>query len=243
MIKQQPEKPQVAVDIVVFTLIKNKLSILLIRRGIKPFKGQWALPGGRVNKNEPLEHAAARELEEETGVKDIYPVKSCEAGAAEPQFNRVYLEQLYTFGEPFRDPRGRVISIAYFALTGEAPEVRPDTDAQAAKWFSIKKLPHLGFDHDGIVSYALKRLRWKLEYTNIASNLLPRHFSLSELQKVYEIILGKKLDKRNFQKKIFSLNLIKPIGKKKQGVPYRPPQLWRFSSQKQVILTKRELVF
>lgn len=226
MKQQQPEKPQVAVDIVVFTFIKNKLSILLIRRGVKPFKGQWALPGGRVNKNEPLENAAGRELKEETGVSDIY------------------LEQLYTFGAPFRDPRGRIISVAYFALISDLPQLKPSTDAAAAKWFSVKGLPRLlGFDHDEIIAYALKRLRWKLEYTNIASKLLPRYFTISELQKVYEIILGKKLDKRNFQKKIFSLNLIKPIGKKRQGVPYRPPQLWRFSSQKQVILIKRELVF
>ncbi len=222
---QKPEKPQVAVDMVVFTIINDRLSILLIRRGVKPFKDQWALPGGRVNKNEPLETAAARELREETGLKNIY------------------LEQLYTFGAPFRDPRGRVISIAHFALIEKALETHPDTDAQAANWFPIKKLPKLAFDHKKIVSYALKRLRWKLEYTNIASNLLPRHFILSELRKVYEVILGKQLDKRNFRKKMFSLNLIKPIGKKRKGVAYRPPQLWRFSTRKQVILSKRELVF
>ena len=222
---QKPEKPQVAVDMVVFIIINDQLSILLIKRGVPPFKNQWALPGGRVNKNEPLEDAAARELAEETGVKDVY------------------LEQLFTFGAPFRDPRGRVISVAYFALINKKPKLFSDTDAVDARWFSVKKLAKLAFDHNQIVSYALKRLRWKLEYTNIAANLLPRHFTLSELRKVYEIILGRKLDRRNFRKKIFSLNLVKPIGKKKKGVAYRPPQLWRFWSQKHVILIKRELVF
>ncbi|MDA2936306.1 NUDIX hydrolase [Patescibacteria group bacterium AH-259-L05] len=221
-----PEKPHVAVDIVIFTIIKDRLSILLIRRGVAPFKGQWALPGGRVNKNEPLEKAAARELGEETGVKDIY------------------LEQLYTFGAPFRDPRGRTISVAYFALISKLPKLKATTDAEDAQWFPVRKIPQrLGFDHNEIISYALKRLRWKLEYTNIASNLLPKYFTLSELQRVYEIILGKKLDKRNFRKRILSLGLIKPTRKKRKNVAYRPPQLWKFITHKHIVLDKRELVF
>lgn len=224
--KSIPEKPHIAVDIVIFTIIKDRLSILLIRRGVKPFKGQWALPGGIVNKNEPLKKAAARELKEETGVGDIY------------------LEQLYTFGAPFRDPRGRTISVAYFALINRPPQLKATTDAADAQWFSLKKMPnHLAFDHKKIISYALKRLRWKLEYTNITSNLLSKYFTLSELQRVYEIILGKKLDKRNFRKKILSLDLIKPARKKKKGVAYRPPQMWYFATNKHIILDKRQLVF
>lgn len=225
MKNQESEKPHIAVDIVVFAIIDAKLSILLIRRGIKPFKGYWALPGGMILKNESLKRAAARELKEETGVSNIY------------------LEQLYTFGAPFRDPRGRVISVSHFALINKEPRLKPTTDAVAAQWFSIRKLPRLAFDHQEIISYALKRLRWKLEYTNITSNLLSKYFTLSELQKVYEIILGKRLDKRNFRKKMISLGLIKPTHKKKPGVAYRPPQLWYFTTDKHVILTKRELVF
>ncbi|MDA2922615.1 NUDIX hydrolase [Patescibacteria group bacterium AH-259-L07] len=224
---QQREKPQVAVDIVVFAIINNKLSILLIRRGTKPFKGYWALPGGMVLKNESLKKAAIRELKEETGIGDIY------------------LEQLYTFGAPFRDPRGRIVSVSYFALISKKykPVLKPTTDAVAAQWLGVKKLPRLAFDHKEIISYALKRLRWKLEYTNIASQLLSNYFTLSELQHVYEIILGKKLDKRNFRKKILSLDLIKPTRRKRKGVAYRPPQLWKFITNKHIVLDKRELVF
>ncbi|MDD5164883.1 MAG: NUDIX domain-containing protein [Patescibacteria group bacterium] len=222
---QKPEKPQIAVDTVIFNIINNDLKILLIKRGSKTFKNMWAIPGGRVNKNEPLEEAAKRELKEETGVKNVY------------------LEQLYTFGDPKRDPRGRVISVAYFALIGEEPRLRADTDAIDTDWFSVKKLPQLAFDHRKIVNYALKRLSWKLEYTNIGRNLLPKVFTLSELREVYEIILGKKIDKRNFQKKILSLNLIKPVHQLKKNVSYRPPKLWKFITGQNVILEKRGLNF
>ncbi len=222
---QNPEKPQVTTDMVVFTIASHRLQILLIKRGTKPFKGMWALPGGRVNKGEPLEQTASRELKEETGVKNIF------------------LEQLYTFGRPDRDPRGRVISVAYFALINQQPKLQATTDAVAAKWFFIRKLPKLAFDHQEIVNYALKRLRWKLEYTNIARNLLPANFSLSQLQDVYEIILNKNIDKRNFRRKILSLNLIKPVRQLKKKVPFRPPKLWTFRTDKHIILTKRELIF
>jgi len=222
---QNPEKPQVTTDMVVFKVIKDQLNILLVKRGTKPFKGMWALPGGRVNKGESLDKTAKRELYEETGVKNIF------------------LEQLYTFGEPNRDPRGRVISVAYFALINQEPKLRASTDTVDARWFVMKKLPALAFDHQDIIDYALMRLRWKLEYTNIVRNLLPQHFTLSNLQKVYEIILNKKIDKRNFRKKILSLHLIKPARRNKINVPFRPPQLWTFRTDKHVVLTKRELNF
>ncbi len=222
---QNPEKPQVTTDMVVFKIIANQLNILLVKRGTKPFKGMWALPGGRVNKGEPLDKTAKRELYEETGVKNIF------------------LEQLYTFGDPNRDPRGRVISVAYFALINQEPKLRATTDVVDARWFMVKKLPDLAFDHKDIINYALTRLRWKLEYTNIVRNLLPPYFALSNLQKVYEIILNKEIDKRNFRKKILSLRLIKPFRKSKKNVPFRPPQLWIFRTDKHIILTKRELTF
>lgn len=224
-IKQRPEKPQVAVDAVVFAIISDDLKVLLIKRGIKPFKNMWALPGGRILKNEAIERAVVRELEEETGIKNVY------------------LEQLYTFGEPHRDPRGRVISVTYFALINRIPPLKAATDAVATSWFSVRRLPPLAFDHKKIIKYALKRLYWKLEYTNIVRNLLSKFFTLSELQKVYEIILGKKIDKRHFRKKIFSLNLIKPVYRLNKNVSHRPPQLWKFVSGKHIILDKRELIF
>lgn len=215
-----------AVDVVIFTIIDDKLKLLLIKRGTKPFRGRWAFPGGRVEINEPLEEAARRELKEETGVE------------------KLYMEQLYTFGDPFRDPRGRVVSVAYLALIGDKkPKLKPDTDAQEASWFSVKSLPKLAFDHDKIISYALKRLRWKLEYTNIAYSLLPKYFTLAELQGVYEIVLGKKTDKRNFQKKIFSLGLIVKTNKKRKSLPHRPPFLYKFKKRKPSIFTKREITF
>jgi len=225
--KEIIETPRLMVDIVLFKVIDNTLKLLLIRRGVKPFKNMWALPGGHVDKNEALEKAAFRELEEETGVKNIY------------------LEQLYTFGDPYRDPRGRAISVAYFALgeSGQKFHLKSATDAAEVDWFSVKKLPRLAFDHKKIINYALKRLCWKLEYTNIARNLLPKLFTLSELQKTYEVVLGKKIDKRNFRKKIVALNLIKPIKKQKKNVAYRPPQLWTFVAGKNLILDKRELIF
>lgn len=209
----------------IFTIIDDRLKILLIKRGTKPFRGKWALPGGRVEINEPLEEAAKRELKEETGVKNLY------------------LEQLYTFGDPFRDPRGRVVSVAYFALVGKILKLKPDTDAEEASWFSPKLLPKLGFDHNKIISYALKRLRWKLEYTNIAYGLLPKYFTFSELQRVYEAILAKKIDKRNFQKKIFSLGLIVKTNEKRRGLPHRPPFLYKFKKRKPSIFTRREIIF
>ncbi len=219
------EKPKIAVDVVLFTIINDDLKILLIKRRFKPFENIWALPGGLILKDEPLEQAAKRELEEETGIKDVY------------------LEQLYTFGAPNRDPRARVISISYFALVSERPTLKPTTDAVEAAWFSVKKLPILAFDHRKIINYALKRLRWKLEYTNVAYNLLPKLFTLSELQKVYEIILGKKIDKRNFRKKISSLDLIESINRYRKNVSYRPPALYKFRKRQPVIFTKREIVF
>lgn len=203
----------VAVDVVIFTVIGNDLKVLLIKRLLEP-KGMWAIPGGFVLKEEDLDDAAERELFEETGVSNVY------------------LEQLYTFGNPKRDPRGRIISVSYFALVN-AEKVSPKSgsDAKDVKWFSVKKIPKLAFDHNQILSYAKKRLAWKLEYTNIVYSLLPRHFSLTQLQKVYEVVLGRKLDKRNFRRKFQSTGLIKPLNIKEGGA-HRPAILFEFINKK-----------
>jgi 8-oxo-dGTP diphosphatase len=212
------DKPSVTVDVLIFTIIKDKLKILLVRRGQPPFEGFWALPGGFVKKDESLEEAALRELKEEAGVTDVY------------------LEQLYTFGDPHRDPRTRVITVAYFALmTSDTLQLKASTDASDAQWHPVKNLPPLAFDHHKIVEYGLHRLRSKLEYSNIAYGLLPAEFRLSELQKVYEVIMDRLLDKRNFRKKILSLGLLEATGEKEISGAHRPAMLYRFN--------KKEIVF
>ena len=205
---QQPIR--VAVDIVVFTVQEQALKVLLIERGIAPFKGRYALPGGFVLAKETLEKAAFRELFEETGTKDVY------------------LEQLYTFGDPGRDPRGRVVTVAYYALvpTDKSP-LLAGTDAAAAGWYPVLALPSLAFDHAKIVEYAVDRLRNKLEYTNVGFQLLPTKFTLSALQALHEAILGKPLDKRNFRRKVLGLGLVKPL-KEMQATGRKPAQMFSF---------------
>lgn len=205
------EKPSVTVDIVIFTIQGDGLKLLLVKRNSPPFKDMWALPGGFLRKRETTKDAAKRELLEETGVKDVY------------------LEQLYTFCQPDRDPRARVITVAYFALVNsEKIKLSPSTDVSEAEWFSIKSIPKLAFDHEKIYKYALQRLQWKLEYTTVAFSLLPQKFTLTELQKVYEIILNKKFDKRNFRKKILSLGLLEKTREMKENVSHRPAKLYSF---------------
>lgn len=205
---EQYEKPSVTIDIAVFTIKSDELKVLLVKRGIEPFKGKWALPGGFVKIDETLEEAAKRELKEETGVKDIY------------------LEQLYTFGDPERDPRGRVITVSYLALlNSDKIKLTASTDVSDAEWFSVKELPTLAFDHKKILNYALKRLRWKFEYTTVAFSLLPGKFTMGELQRIYEIVFDKQFDKRNFAKKILSLDILHEEEIKKD-VSNRPPRLY-----------------
>ncbi|MCX6367933.1 MAG: NUDIX domain-containing protein [Armatimonadetes bacterium] len=213
------ERPSVTVDVVAFTARERKLHVLLIKRGVWPFEGHWALPGGFVQMSEGLDAAAHRELTEETGV----------AGAE-------FLEQLYTFGNVNRDPRTRVISVAYYALLPE-PSISPraGTDAAEAQWWPADALPPLAFDHAEIVKTALSRLRAKLGYTSVAYALLAPEFTLTELQTVYEIILGRELDKRNFRKKMLSTELLEGLEKQRRGGAHRPAQLFSF--------TKREPVF
>jgi 8-oxo-dGTP diphosphatase len=205
---------QVTVDIVVFTVNEQKLKVLLIQRGIPPFKGQYALPGGFVLANETLDAAAFRELGEETGTKNVY------------------LEQLYTFGDPKRDPRGRVVTVAYYALvpTGKSP-LLAGTDAASAGWFPVAALPALAFDHGGIIEYAVSRLRNKLEYTSVGFELLPKKFTLTTLQMLHEAILGRMLDKRNFRRKILSTGLL-AASKEMEITGRKPARLYAFRNTK-----------
>lgn len=205
----------ITVDNIVFSIVDQQLQVLLIKRLIEPFKDMRALPGWFVLENENLEKAAHRELEEETSVKNIY------------------LEQLYTFSDVNRDPRGRVISCAYMALVArENIIINPGSDAAETQFFAVNKLPKLAFDHKKVIEYAFQRLKWKMEYTNIAQYILPRKFTLSELQKVYETILSQDIDVRNFRKKIEKLGLVKETGEKEIGVQYRPAKLYEFSTRK-----------
>lgn len=208
----QYERPSVTVDVVIFTILDDMLKVLLIKRKSWPFEGMWAIPGGFVKMDESLEQAAYRELVEETGITDT----------------QVYLEQLYTFGEPNRDPRTRVITVAYFALTG-ADKITPqaDTDAADVDWFSVYQLPQLAFDHAEILNYALTRLRYKMEYSAVGFQLLPEVFTLRQLQDAYEIVLGAKLDKGNFRSKLRKTDVVEMVdGYRETGG--RPARMYRF---------------
>ena len=205
-----PHPLSVTVDIVIFTIRDRRLQVLLIRRLAKPFANKYALPGGFVLEKESVETAAVRELREETGI------------------DKVYLEQLYTFGEPNRDPRGRVVTVAYYALVPHTQSLHAGTDAADAAWFPVHELPPLAFDHGKIVDYAHMRIRNKLNYTNVGFELLPRKFTLTELQLVYEAILGETLDKRNFRRKIIQQGIVKPAEEWVQ-TGRKPAQLYTFS--------------
>jgi 8-oxo-dGTP diphosphatase len=215
---QPGQNIKVAVDIVIFTVRDNALKVILIQMKKKPFAGMWAFPGGLIDPRESLDEAARRELAEKTGVKNVY------------------LEQLYTFGEPKRDPYGRVISVAYFALINSKNAKLITTEKYSdIGWFPVQKLPKLAYDHQNVAKYAIKRLQWKLIYTNIAYSLLPRSFTFSELRTVYEVILARSLDRRNFQRKIHSLKLLKKAPGHKTG-KHRPAALYEFKVRKPIIV-------
>lgn len=208
----QYDRPSVTADIVIFTLRERRLQVLLIQRKSWPFQGAWAIPGGFVQMDESLEQAARRELEEETGVKGIY------------------LEQLRAFGDVGRDPRTRVITVAFMALVSSDKLVlQAATDAADARWFAIDELPSpLAFDHATILEYALAALRRRLETGNIARELLPSRFTLTQLQEVYETLLSQTLDKRNFRKWVLAANLVLPTDQTTRG-QHRPAQLYEFA--------------
>ncbi len=202
-------------DCVVFGLDDDDLKVMLIERGQPPFKGQWALPGGFVRVDESLEEAARRELAEETGL------------------NKVFLEQLYTFGAVDRDPRERVVSVAYYALVKLSEHrVQAATDASDAAWFGVHDVPSLAFDHAEILQTALERLRGKLRYQPIGFELLPKKFTLSQLQHLYELVLERKLDKRNFRKRVLAMDLLIETDEVQQDVAHRAARLYRFDERK-----------
>jgi 8-oxo-dGTP diphosphatase len=210
-------------DVVAFVFRDDQLQLLLIKRRSEPFQGMWAFPGGFVETDESIEAAAARELEEETGLRDVY------------------LEQLYTFGKPGRDPRSRIVTVAYLAL------LRPDVqdphgadDAADAAWFPVDDLPPLAFDHEKILEYALERLRYKLEYSDVGFRLLPVEFTFSELKTVYEVILQETLDKRNFRRKVLRASILVPTNRYRSGEG-RPAQLFRLRDDAQAEIKARRL--
>ncbi|KKT41932.1 MAG: NUDIX hydrolase [Candidatus Giovannonibacteria bacterium GW2011_GWA2_44_13b] len=215
------ESPYVTADTVIFTIQDGALKVLLIERTNVPFKGSLALPGVFLLKNESAEKAALRALKTKAGLK---------VG---------FLEQLYTFDSRFRDPRGHTISITYFALVRENDlKIEQAKTLQSPEFYNVTKLPRLAFDHKDIIELALFRLRAKLEYTNVVYSLLPKYFVLSDLQKAYEIIFGKKIDKRNFRRKFLSLGLIRPTKQILRGARSRPAKLYEFRSRKPSALKK-----
>jgi len=214
------DAPAVAVDVAVFTVLDRRLHVLLVQPRGGAFAGRWALPGGRVRPEESLDDAARRELAAQTGVRHIY------------------LEQLYTFGSPQRDPLGRVVSVAYFALIahgGRFQGPRGDTRYTDVAWRAVTRLPPLAYDHGAVVRTALGRLRAKLAYTNLVYTLLPRAFSLGELQTMYEAIVGRALDRRNFRKKLLSLGLLRRLPRVRCG-PHRPAALYAFRQRRPMMI-------
>src|SRR6266478_14206 len=222
----QYPRAALTVDCVVFGYDEGELKVLLIQRALEPFKGKWALPGGFVHVDETLDEAARRELAEEAGLKDVF------------------LEQLYSFGALDRDPRERVVSVAYYALVKlAAHDTKAATDAADARWFPISKVPKLAFDHAEILNAALARLKGKVRYQPIGFELLPPKFTLSDLQHLYEAVLETDLDKRNFRKKVLSFGLLVPLKETFQAGRHRPAQLFRFDDKRYKQLKRKGFNF
>ncbi|MBK1789695.1 NUDIX hydrolase [Persicirhabdus sediminis] len=219
-------RPALTTDCVVFGLDQDDLKVLLIQRDIQPFEGKWALPGGFIQVGESIDDCARRELEEETGLHDIF------------------LEQLYSYGQPDRDPREHVITVAYYALVNlieHAPKAA--TDARNAAWFSLDDLPSLAFDHQTILETARQRLRGKVRYQPVGFELLPEKFTLTQLQKLYEIILEQKIDKRNFRKKVIKLGILIETDEVEQDVAHRAARLYQFDPAHYQQLEKQGINF
>lgn len=224
----QYARPALAVDCVVFGLDEEDLKVLLIQRDLEPFAGRWALPGGFVRMDETVDDAARRELSEEAGIA----------------VGRIYLEQLYTFGAIDRDPRERVVSVAHYALVNLADHrVKAATDAREAAWFATHDMPRLAFDHEDIVTMALERLRGKVRYRPLGFELLPPKFTLGMLQRLYEKILERELDKRNFRKKVLAMGLLEELDEVEQDVAHRAARLYRFDKKRYRELEKEGFDF
>ncbi len=210
--------PWVAVDVVIYTVNRKALQCLIVQVKEGPFRGEWAFPGGLVRAEESLDQAAERELREMIGIK------------------HGYLEQLYTFGKPERDPATRVVSVSYLALVPYLKvRLTPGPKYADIRWAPVPGISPLAYDHDQVRRLALKRLRSKLQYTNIVYNLLAPEFTLGELQEVYETILNRPLDRRNFRKKILALGLLKQLKKKRHGT-HRPASLYAFSKRRPMVI-------
>jgi len=219
------DRHAVAVDVVLFTIQDELLKVLLVKRASPPFRGWWSLPGGSVTRDESVDEAALRALQEETGI------------------TTVYLEQLYTFGDLDRDPRGRVLTVSYYAvLHWEQFQVKARRRAAGARWFAVKRLPNLAFDHRRIVGSALERLRNKVNYTSVAFQLLPKRFTLPELQRAYEVILDQPLDKRNFRKKMLQLGILRPTAERKTEGRQRPARLYAFAETRVIKLQEKGII-
>lgn len=213
--------PAVTTDIVVFTVQDQALKVLLIQRMEAPFAGQWALPGGFLAIDESIDACAARELEEETGVSGIF------------------LEQLCTFGAPDRDPRERVLSVAYYALMPlDGLTLSAGSDASAVGWYDVDELPDLAFDHGDIIAVARERLTAKMAYSTVGLMFMPEEFTLSEAQSLYETVSGQARDKRNFRKWLLSLGILEETGRKRIDGAHRPAMLYRLKDKSDVIITR-----
>ncbi len=224
-----PQNIKVAVDAIVFGYSKHEgVSVLLIQRKYPPFKNSWAIPGGFVLEGESLETAVRRELQEETGITVHY------------------LEQLYTFGEPERDPRQRIISIAYFALVKSAQfqQLKASTDAEHAQWFNIKSLPELAFDHKRILKTAIERVRAKIRYQPIGFELLDKTFPFADLEHLYVSLLDREIDRRNFSRKVLALGILDETDEysKSEGKG-RPSKMYRFNKKRYQELEKEGMNF
>ncbi|RZK48337.1 MAG: NUDIX domain-containing protein [Pedobacter sp.] len=218
----------VSIDCVLFGFDEGELKILLIERNEEPFKDWWALPGNLVKPDESVDQSASRILHELTGLSNIY------------------MEQYYTFGEVNRHPQGRVITVAYYALLRLSNEksLKPLTSfAKKAQWINVQQLPPLAFDHLNIFDKGLEKIKRRIKYLPIAFELLPEKFTLTQVQHVYEVILGKKLDKRNFRKKILSFGVLKELDEKQKGVSFRAATLYKFDRRKYAKLYGKEFSF
>jgi len=217
---------KLSVDAVVFGYEAGAISILLIKRKYEPFKGKWAIPGGFVLNEESLEEAVERELKEETGV----------------EIN--YLEQLYTFGSPNRDPRSRIVSVAYFGLVSPSTfKIFASTDAEEVQWFKMDELPKLSFDHKEILQLAIARLQGKITYEPIGFELLNKKFPFSDLEKLYTTLLGRSIDRRNFRKKILKLNILDELEEKISKGSGRPANLFKFNQKRYFQLKQEGIIF
>jgi len=220
------ERPALAVDCVVFGYEEDELKVLLIQRDIEPYKNVWALPGGFVRINETLEEAAIRELKEETSVENIY------------------LEQLYSFGAIDRDPRERVVAISYYALVKLSEhKAKGGTDAADANWYSLKNLPKLAFDHKEIIEVAYRRLQGKVRYEPVGFELLPKKFLFSAIEHLYETILQRKIDRRNFRKKMLSMGIIKQLEVQQENVAHRKGFYYSFDKKEYEKMKKKGFNF